>query len=62
MTKALCSFPQSERFHLAKRRVASKSGGLGYLGAKDAMVHFGKPVVVEVVAEADLQDNDDDDE
>ena len=62
MTKALCSFPQPERFHVAKRRVASKSGGLGYLGAKDAMVHFGKPIVVEVTTKADLDDGDDDDE
>jgi len=53
MTKALCSFPQPERFNVAKRRVASKSGGLGYLGAKDAMVHFGKP---KVVAKADDED------
>jgi len=57
MTKALCSFPQPERFHVAKRRVASKSGGLGYLGAQDAMVHFGKP---KVVAKADLPDDEDD--
>jgi len=48
MTKALSSFPEKERFAIAKRRESSKSGGLGYLAAKDAMTHFGKPKVVKV--------------
>jgi len=51
MTKALCSFPEKERFAIAKRRSLGKSGGLGYLAAKDAMVHFGKPKVVKVEEE-----------
>jgi len=53
MTKALCSFPEKERFAVAKRREASKSGGLGYLAAKDAMVHFGKPKVTVVTETSD---------
>ena len=48
MTKALSSFPENDRFRIAKSREASKSGGLGYLAAKDAMVHFGKPKVTVV--------------
>ena len=42
MTKPLSSFPQSERFAVANRRKNSKSGGLGYWSAIDALAHFGK--------------------
>ena len=56
MTKALSSFPESERFHVAKRREASKSGGLGYLAAKDAMEHFGKTKVVKVSHQEDADE------
>jgi len=45
LTKALSSFPESERFAVAKRRSSSKTGGLGFLAAEDAMKHFGKPKV-----------------
>jgi len=56
MTKALCSFPEKERFAIAKRREASKSGGLGYLSAKDAMEHFGKAKVVKVSHQEDADE------
>jgi hypothetical protein len=48
MTKALSSYPDRERFQIAKRRLDKKAGGLGFWAAKDAQVHFGKPKTVEV--------------
>ena len=48
MTKAISSYPEHEKFQVAKRRVERKSGGLGYWAAKDAQTHFGKPKIVEV--------------
>ena len=33
MTKALSSYPAGEREAVAKRRIAKKTGGLGYLSA-----------------------------
>jgi hypothetical protein len=36
MTKSIRSFPKKDQKAVAERRVAAKTGGLGYLGALDA--------------------------
>jgi hypothetical protein len=36
MTKAIVSFPENQRKAVAERRIAQKSGGLGFLAAQDA--------------------------
>jgi len=60
MTKALCSFPEKERFAIAKRRDASKSGGLGYLAAKDAMEHFGRPKIKATKTSEEVSESNED--
>lgn len=37
MTRALRSYPASQRFEIARRRIAAKTGGLGYFAAVDFM-------------------------
>ena len=43
MTKPLSSYPEGERKAIAKRRVASKTGGLGYASAVAYLARFDKP-------------------
>ena len=47
MTKALCTFPENERAGIAKRRVANKTGGIGYNAALDFINKKGKKEVVK---------------
>jgi len=43
MSKPLSSFPEGQRKAVAKRRVASKTGGLGYLSALAYLARAEKP-------------------
>ena len=47
MTKPLRSFPEDKRTEIAKRRVANKTLGLGYLSAVAYFARKGKTVVAE---------------
>jgi len=49
MSKAISSYPQSERRAVVSRRLDRKSGGLGYWAAVDAQKHQGQVKKVEVV-------------
>ena len=51
MTIPLRSFPQTEQYIVAKRRVAGKTGGLGYLAALD-FINRKETVKKEVVVAA----------
>jgi hypothetical protein len=48
MSKAISSYPQSERRAVVSRRLDRKSGGLGYWAAMDAQKHQGQVKKVEV--------------
>jgi len=49
MSKAIRSYPQSERRNVITRRLERKSGGLGYWAALDAQKLQGQVKKVEVV-------------
>jgi hypothetical protein len=49
MSKAIRSYPQSEKRVVVSRRSERKSGGLGYWAAVDAQKHQGQVKKVEVV-------------
>lgn len=41
MTKAIKSYPESERLEVIKRRLKNDEGGLGTISAKEAAVKIG---------------------
>jgi len=47
MSKPIRSYPQSDQFKVAKRRIDSNTKGLGYWAAVDFMKRSGKVVVVK---------------
>ena len=47
MTKGLCTFSESERAGIAKRRVAKKTGGIGYNAALNFLNKKGKIAFVK---------------
>jgi hypothetical protein len=51
MSKAIRSYPQSERRVIIARRLQSKSSGLGYWAAVDAQKHQGEVKKVSLVEE-----------
>jgi len=56
MTKAIRSYPQSERRSVISRRLEHKTGGLGYWGALDAQKHQGQVKKVEEVEELPVEE------
>jgi hypothetical protein len=50
MSKSLRSFPKNEQKKVAEHRIASKTGGLGYLAALDAQNARIRAEIVKVPA------------
>jgi hypothetical protein len=55
MSKAIRSYPQSERRSVVSRRLEHKTGGLGYWAAVDAQKHQGQVKKVETVEEQPVE-------
>jgi hypothetical protein len=47
MSKAIKSYPESQRKAVVARRLASNTGGLGYLAAQDAQMREIRKAIVK---------------
>ena len=56
MTKAIRSYPKSERIGVAQRRVRQNTGGMGYYSAKSYLERGGEKVEeVKEIKEAEVE-------